>query len=107
MTPTAVKHEMTSTHTTLDGDLLKRCTCCGRWLAWQELPVVGEQWDGVSMLSLRNCNHCGSTLAVELWVDVVAYHHERASELREQVYRHEQAALNLIRATPDEEQDAA
>jgi hypothetical protein len=35
--------------------------------AWRTLRYVGEHKDATEHLELRNCNHCGSTLAVVTW----------------------------------------
>jgi hypothetical protein len=44
----------------------KKCNCCGKVhdaQAWDALPLVGRQDDGVELLELRNCT-CRSTIAI-------------------------------------------
>lgn len=44
--------------------MTKKCTCCGKLVAWEALPIVGYQDNGLGgILELRN-HECGSTLSV-------------------------------------------
>jgi len=44
--------------------MTKTCTCCGKVVAWESLPIVGYQDNGLGgTLELRN-HACGSTLSV-------------------------------------------
>ncbi len=48
---------------------VKRCVCGRHWSAetWRELPYVGvQEFEDVPRLELRQCDKCGSTLALKL-----------------------------------------
>lgn len=48
---------------------VKRCVCGRHWdaLAWRELPYVGvQEFEDAPRLELRQCDKCGSTLAVKI-----------------------------------------
>lgn len=48
---------------------VKRCVCGRHWdaCAWRELPYVGvQEFEDAPRLELRQCDKCGSTLALKL-----------------------------------------
>jgi hypothetical protein len=48
---------------------VKRCVCGQNWdaEAWRELPYVGvQEFEDAPRLELRQCDKCGSTLALKL-----------------------------------------
>ena len=49
--------------------VVKRCVCGREWTAetWRELPYVGiQEFEDSPRLELRQCDKCGSTLALKL-----------------------------------------
>jgi hypothetical protein len=50
-------------------DVVKRCVCGRAWSlsTWRELPYVGiQEFEDSPRLELRQCDKCGSTLALKL-----------------------------------------
>lgn len=48
---------------------VKRCVCGRHWDApgWRELPYVGvQEFEDAPRLELRQCDKCGSTLAIKI-----------------------------------------
>lgn len=48
---------------------VKKCVCGRQWdaAAWRELPYVGvQEFEDAPRLELRQCDKCGSTLALKL-----------------------------------------
>ena len=54
--------------------LVKRCACGADYtsVSWNTLKLVSAQWPGAEwpsddpLLELRNCQQCGSTIAIEI-----------------------------------------
>lgn len=53
----------------LPSGMVKRCVCGRAWSAdaWRELPYVGiQEFEDAPRLELRQCDKCGSTLALRI-----------------------------------------
>lgn len=47
--------------------MTRTCTCCGKTVTWESLPLLGVKDYGPSgVMEFRNCTTCGSTLSRQI-----------------------------------------